>query len=148
MSNLPGRMFRQLPPDNTWTLALPIPGNSPVPLLDTAEDTGKFVKGILLNREKSLGKRIYGATDYYTLNEIVAQFKELYPEAGKDAKVAELPPKVFTDILVSTGQTEEGAHELLQNMQLMGGVGYYGGADLKESHEVTRKVPNTCSLYY
>jgi len=137
MSNLPGGMLRQLPPDNAWTLALPTHGNSPVPLFDAAEDTGKFVKGILLNREKSLGKRIYAATDYYTLNEIVAQFKELYPKAGQDARVVELPPKVFTDILTNSGQSEEGAHELLQNIQLLGGVGYYGGADLKESHEVT-----------
>jgi len=136
MSNLPGGMFRPLPPNNAWTLGLPIAGDSPVPLLDTAEDTGKFVKGILLNREKSLGKRFYGATGYYTLNEIVAQFKELYPEAGKDARAVELPPNVFTDILSQAGQSAEAAHELLQNMQLMGGVGYYGGADVKEGHEV------------
>jgi len=136
MKNLPGGMFRQLPPNNDWTLGLPIPGTAPVPLLDAAEDTGKFVKGILLHREKTLGKRIYGATDYYTLDQIVAQFKELYPEAGNSAKVVELPQNVFKGILAQAGQSEEGATELTENMLLMNDFGYYGGADLKESHEV------------
>lgn len=136
MKNLPGGMFRQLPPNNEWTLGLPIPATSPVPLLDTADDTGKFVKGILLNREKTLGKRIYGATDYYTLTEIVDQFKELYPEAGKTAKTVELPHQVFKGILKAGGNSDQGAEELLQNMRLLNEFGYYGGADLKESQEV------------
>jgi hypothetical protein len=58
MSNLPGGALRQSPEDNAWTLALPLPGAAPMPLFDTANDAGKFVKGILLNREKVLGKRI------------------------------------------------------------------------------------------
>jgi len=136
MSNLPGGMFRQAPPANTWTLGLPIPTNSPVPLLDTEDDTGKFVKGILLNREKSLGKRIYGATDYLTLDEIVKEFKELYPEAGKDAKAVEVPHSVFKSILGKGGMPDEGQEELLQNMRLMSEFGYYGGASLDESHSV------------
>jgi uncharacterized protein YbjT (DUF2867 family) len=136
MSNLPGGMFRQAPPNNDWTLALPIPGNTPVPLLDTADDTGKFVKGILNNREKTLGKQIYGATNYYTLEEMVKEFKELYPEAGKTAKTVELPHQVFKDILGKTGMPEESAEELLQNMRLMNEFGYYFGASLDESHSV------------
>lgn len=137
MSNLPGGMFRQTPPLNDWTLALPIPGTTPIPLIDTANDTGKFVKGILLNREKTLGKRIYAATDYYTVDQIVQQFKEQYPESGKNAKVVELPHAVFKDFMVKSGQSENVAEEMLQNMRLMDEFGYYGGADLKESHSVS-----------
>jgi hypothetical protein len=136
MSNLPGGMFRQLPPNNDWTLGLPIPTSSPVPLLDTADDTGKFVKGMLLNREKVLGKRIYGATDYYTLDEIVKEFRELYPEAGKNAKAVQLPHEVFKGALAQSGMPEENQEELLQNMRLMNEFGYYGGAKLNESHSV------------
>jgi len=136
MSNLPGKMLRQLPPNNDWTLGLPIPTSSPVPLLDTAEDTGKGVKGILLNREEALGKRIYGATDYYTVAEIVKQFQEQYPDAGKTAKAVELPHQVFKGILAKAGTPEESAEELLQNMRLMNEFGYYGGADLTESHSI------------
>lgn len=146
MSNLPGGMLRQAPPNNDWTLALPIPGTSPVPLLNTAGDTGKFVKGILLNREKTLGKRIYGATDYYTLEEMVKQFKELYPEAGKTAKTLELPHQVFKDILGKSGMPEEGREELLQNMRLLNEFGYYGGAKLDESHSVRYPVLYICGM--
>lgn len=141
MSNLPGGMFRQLPPNNAWTLGLPIPTSTPIPLLDTKDDTGKFVKGILLNREKALGKRIYGATNYYTVAEIVKEFQEQYPESGKDAQAVELPQQVFKGILMGAGTPEESAEELLQNMRLMNEFGYYGGADLKESHEVS--LPTT-----
>ncbi|KAE9368418.1 NmrA-domain-containing protein [Stipitochalara longipes BDJ] len=136
MSNLPGGMFRQAPPNNDWTLALPIPSSTPIPLLDTADDTGKFVKGILNNREKTLGQRIYGATNYYTIDEIVKEFKEQYPEAGKTAKSAELPHEVFKGIMMKTGAPETSAEELLQNMRLMNEFGYYFGASLDESHSI------------
>jgi len=136
MSNLPGGMFRQVPPNNVWTLALPIPTNTPVPLLDTVDDTGKFVKGILLNREKTLGKRIYGATDYYTVDQIAKEFKEVFPEAGKETKAVELPHEVFKGNLAKAGLPEESQEELLQNMRLMSEFGYYGGAKLDESHEI------------
>jgi uncharacterized protein YbjT (DUF2867 family) len=138
MKNLPGGMLRQVPPHNTWTLGLPIPTNTPIPLFDAAEDTGKFVKGILLNREKTLGQRIYGATDYYTVDQIVKEFKEVYPEAGKNAAAVELPEAVFKGILVQVGQPEEAAEELTQNMRLMNEFGYYGGADLNESQKVSK----------
>ncbi len=141
MSNLPGGNFRQLPPNNDWTLALPIPSSAPIPLLNTAEDVGKFVKGILLNREKVLGKRIYGATDYYTIDEIVKEFKEQFPEAGKAAKAIELPHQAFKDILGSAGMPPDIQEELLQNMRLLSEFGYYGGASLDESHSVSSVNP-------
>lgn len=136
MANIPGGMMRQLPPNNEWTLALPIPTTTPMPLLDTADDVGKFVKGILLNREKALGKRIYGATDYYTVAQVVKEFQEVFPEAGKTAKAVELPHQVFKSILGGAGTPEEAQEELLQNMRLMNEFGYYGGAKLDESHSI------------
>ncbi|KAG9247810.1 hypothetical protein BJ878DRAFT_532367 [Calycina marina] len=107
MSILPGIMFRQLPPNNDRTLALPIPADSPMSCLATVEDTGKYVKGILLNCEQTFGKITYGAMDYYTLNDITA--KTLQPPA-------------------------QAVHELTQNMLLMGNVSYCGGADVKDDH--------------
>jgi len=40
-------------------------------MISAGEDTGKFVKGILLNREKVLGKQIRAAENAYTLDENV-----------------------------------------------------------------------------
>ncbi|OWP04720.1 hypothetical protein B2J93_4002 [Marssonina coronariae] len=103
MSNVPGSNFRQAPPNNDWAFALPVPSSSPIPLLSTADDVGKFVMGILLNREKVLGKQIYGATDYQTPDQIAQPFKEQFPEAGKTAKSVELLHQVFKEILGSKG---------------------------------------------
>lgn len=136
MSNLPGGQFRPDGSSNQWTLALPIPTTSQIPLLDTAADTGKFVKGILLNREKVLGKRIPGATDYYTVQQIVDEFKELFPEAGRGAIASYVPETVWIGERVNRGVAPESAEELSQNMRLMGEFGYYGGMDLKEAHSV------------
>ena len=137
MSNLPGKMLRPNPQTNAYAVALPIPTNSPIPLLDTEADTGKFVKGMLLNPQKTLGKRIYGATDYYTPEQIIDEFKAFKPEASKDAKAMELPHAVFKGILGKTGAPEPIQEEMLQNMLLMSTYGYFGGDSLAESQAVS-----------
>ena len=130
-------MLRPHPETHEWTLALPIPVDSPtIPLIDTEEDTGKFVKGILLNREKTLGKQIYGAHTYYSMEQIVEEFKAVKPEAGKGAKAVEIPPEVFKGFMAQGGMPEVVQEEMLQNMQLLPMCGYYGGASLDESHSV------------
>jgi uncharacterized protein YbjT (DUF2867 family) len=136
MSNLPGQSLLQMPGDTKWKLAMPIPASSPVPLIAAAEDTGKFVKGILLNREKVLGKRIYGATNYYTLEKILEEFKEQYPIASEGAEHVELPHEVYKGILGSMGMNADIQEELLQNMRLLNEFGYYGGDSLDESHSI------------
>ncbi len=138
MSNIPGGMMRQ-DPSGKWTFALPIPGDtSAIPLVDIAEDTGKFVKAILMNRDSTLGKNIYGAVDYYSPDRMVEEFKKVYPEAGATASFAQLPPDVFKGILGKSGMPEQAQEELLENMLLLGkDFGYYGGASLTESHKVS-----------
>ena len=108
-----------------------------MPLIDTEADTGKFVKGILLNREKVLGEQILGATDYYTPVQIIETFKALKPTHSKDAAAVEIPGDVFKGILGKTGAPPAIQEEMLQNMQLMPQFGYYGGASLAESHSVS-----------
>lgn len=129
MSNIPGMSLRQMP-DGKWGFALPIPDDSPVPLFDAENDTGKFVKAMFLNEQKVLGKRVYGATAYYTPAQIVQEFKELFPSVGKDAGYSVLPGDVFKGIMASTGAPEVIQEEMLQNLRLMPEFGYYGGDSL------------------
>ena len=136
MSNLPGMSLRDMG-DGNWALAMPMPDNSPIPLFDAEDDTGKFVKGMFLNEEKVLGKRIYGATAYYTPAEIVDQFKELFPNTGKKTVFPQLPGDVFKSIMASTGAPEPIQEELLQNMRLLPEFGYYGGDTLDSSLAVS-----------
>ena len=141
MSNLPGGAFRQAPPDNYWTLALPAPADTPVPFFDAAGDTGKFVKGILTHRDQLLGKRVYAATDYYTFEDAVNTFKELKPEAGKNAQFKQLTKEEYKGMLAQAGLPEKAQEELYENMAFMHDYGYYGKASLAESHAVSLTRP-------
>jgi hypothetical protein len=146
MYNLTGGMFRPQA-DGTYAFCLPIPSSTPVPLFASELDTGKYVKGILLNREKVLGKRIYAATKYYTCDEIVGLFKSMFPEAGKTAKYIELSHEAFKGGIVQMGLGERAAEDLLQNMRLMNEFGYYGGDSLDESKEVLGEPMTTWEEY-
>ena len=142
MSNFPGGMFRQLPPSNDWTVALPMPAGTPIPFLDAGDDTGKFVKGILTHRDKVLGKRVLAATDYYTPSDAVSIFKELFPKVGESAKFLQVSKDDYKSALGQTGMPEKGQQELYENMAFMNDYGYFGKATLAESHEVN---PTTSS---
>lgn len=137
MSFIPGQAFRP-GPDGNWTLALPVPGTATPPLIDTAEDLGKFVKGILVNREKTLGKRVLAAWDYHSFDKMVEDFKELYPEAGKNAHYAQLPHDMWKGFLIGAGQSETVAQEMLENFRLIDEFGYYGKESLEFSHSVSQ----------
>ena len=136
MSNFLGQFLRQDPETKEYALPLPIPTTAPIPMLDQKADAGKFIKAILLNREKTLGKRILGAADYYTVEQIVEEFKALKPEASKGAKAVEVRVDDFRAGMISGGAPEVLADEMTENMLLMDQFGYYGGADLGESHSV------------
>lgn len=141
MSNIPGQSLNNM--QGAYNFALPIPTDSPIPLFDVSEDTGKFVKAILLNREKVLGARIYGATDYYTPKQIISTFQEVKPEDGSGGNAIQVPEDKFKAILASKGLPETAQNELLQNMLLMSQFGYYGGADLKESKAILEEPPTS-----
>ncbi|KAK3376519.1 NmrA-like family-domain-containing protein [Lasiosphaeria ovina] len=132
LSNVPDS-FRPSPPNNAWTLSFPVTINATIPIFDTA-DTGKYVKAIVLNRDKLLGKRIYGATEYTSPAQLIEDFKKLFPEAGKTATYYQLPAETFKNYLKSVGMPDFAALELYENFQLFDEFGYYGGASLDETH--------------
>ncbi len=139
MSNyVPSKSFRPSPqPPHAYTLAFPFPPTSPVlPLIDEKADTGKFIRSILKNRDQVLGKRIYGAVDYYSTARMAKEFEELKPVDGKGAQAIELPAQVFQGIMESTGMPKFAAEEITENMTMLTDCGYYGGASLEESHGI------------
>lgn len=135
MSNIPGGMLRPLPPNNNYTLALPMPETAPIPLFDP-RDTGKWIKAIVLRRGQLLGKRVLGATAYVTPAEIVAEFREVYPEAGKTAGFFSMPHEQFVAAMTGNGMPDFAAVEMLENMRLMNEGGYFGGQKLDESQAI------------
>lgn len=105
--------------DGKWTFNAAFSEKTPIPLFDTAKDTGLFVKAIILNREKTLGKEVCGATDYYTASRMIEEFKKAKPEAGKSLTFSQIPTDAFKQKLASQGMPELIQDELLENMLFM-----------------------------
>lgn len=85
-ANLPGGMIRQLPANDDWTLELPMPEDAPFPVFDVAEHSDKWANAIMLQRERLLCRQVYAATANLTPLEIIAGFKQAFPQAGATAR--------------------------------------------------------------
>lgn len=88
-------------------------------MLDAQHDTGLFVRSILLNREKTLGREILGATDYYTPLEIIEELRKAKPEAGKSLTFKKLSVEEYRQLLASKGWPPVVQEEFIENMLLL-----------------------------
>ncbi|KAL2755048.1 hypothetical protein ACRALDRAFT_1077177 [Sodiomyces alcalophilus JCM 7366] len=127
-----------------WTLRLPFAGNTPLPLIDTVADTGKFIKGMVLHRDAVLGKQILGLTAYVTPDEIMASLRKLFPEAGANAAFQEVSLEV---IEAAVPGPEHIKVDIVENFQFMANYGYFGGAGLEESHAIVEDKLTTWEEY-
>ncbi|KAJ4267125.1 hypothetical protein NW762_003223 [Fusarium torreyae] len=120
----------------TYSWALPVDGDkAKVPIFDVGSDSGKFVKAAIKHFPSTLNKRIYAASDYYSPNQMLADFNDV---TGKNATFYQAPPDVFKTFLPAPI-----AEEMTENMLLLEDPGYYGGADLKESLDLLDEKPTT-----
>jgi hypothetical protein len=138
-SNLPNQQIIKTP--NGYIVPSPADADSKWPMFDAANDTGKFVKAIFLNKEKTLGKDIYGAEKYYTPIEVAKAFEEAFPVDGKGTQYVPVKGEDFINTMKGNGMPDKIAEEMLENMYLLNKeYGYYAGADLKESLSVSLLV--------
>lgn len=138
MPNIPSGQMR-LDADGAWIFALPVPGTTRIPLFNPA-DTGKFVAAAILQRDKTLGKRILGASEYLSCEEIVGAFRRVFPEAGEKASFKQLGEEDFKGALVGRGMGAGVAQELLENMMMLEAPGYYAGEGLEETLGLVKGV--------
>lgn len=136
MANFPGQTINKNTETGVYTIALPIPPTTTMPLYDHIEDTGKFVKAILMKPKQTLGKQIYGAQDYYSMERLAKEFEQVKPVDGKGAMAIEVPHDVYKGFLSKAGMPPFVQEELLQNFLLNVDPGYYGGASLEESQAI------------
>ncbi|KAG0305079.1 hypothetical protein BGZ99_002215 [Dissophora globulifera] len=112
--------------DGTYSLTSVVSPTTRLPLIDVAEDTGKYIGAILAEPDKYEGKVFSAATRFYTYDEIA---QELSKATGKIVKYHQLPVEVFKSFLPpGSGDTVVGMMQYIQD------VGYYGpqGAELVE----------------
>ncbi|KAF1930547.1 NmrA family transcriptional regulator [Didymella exigua CBS 183.55] len=114
--------------DGSLSFAFPVSKDAKFPLIDIAEDTGKFVNGILKNRDETLNKHILGAENYYTPEQIRSS---LEAATGKKTHFAQITAEQYKGFLPGFI-----AEEMLENHQFIDEPGYYNGAELKESHDI------------
>ncbi len=121
------------PPAYSLVFPEPINSNTKLPLIDASADVGKFVKGILLNPEKSLNRQFNLATKYYTFEEIVNALKG----AGLRVTLQILDKAAYKAGLASQGIPEFFQEDLLQVMQFAEEYGIYGAEDgIEEAQKV------------
>ncbi|KAH7371474.1 NmrA family transcriptional regulator [Cadophora sp. MPI-SDFR-AT-0126] len=121
--------------DGSYTLAYPVSQDTKFPLFDATADTGKFVKAIIRNREKLLGKYVLGATAYYTPEQIVADFSAV---TGKIANFVKLTAEQYTTVLPPML-----AKALLESHLFIESPGYFKGESLAQSLAILEEKPVT-----
>jgi hypothetical protein len=97
------------------------------------QSAGKFVKAAIKHFPTTAGRRILAACDYYTPSRLVAEFAEV---SGHKAQAVQIPAETFKSFLPAPV-----AQELLENILLLGDVGYYGGEDLGPSLALLDEKP-------
>ncbi|PYI31844.1 NAD(P)-binding protein [Aspergillus indologenus CBS 114.80] len=117
-----------------FSLPLPEPANinTVLPVVDAAADVGKFVKGILLRPEETIGKRLDIAEGYYTAKEIVETLNKL----GRSVVFQTLPKETFKAALASRGLPEFFQEDLCQVLQYIEEYGYFHNGTVEKAREV------------
>ncbi|RBQ68021.1 hypothetical protein VDGD_21619 [Verticillium dahliae] len=118
-----------------------MPETAPLPLFDV-RNTGLWVKAIVRKRDQLLGKRVLGATKYTTPAELVSEFTQAFPEAGKAASFFSMPHEMFLQVVQDVmGLPDWAAESILEMMRLVNEGGYFGFESLEDSLAVLEDEP-------
>lgn len=102
--------------------------------------SGKFMLPVLkLPTSEVNGKRFLAATAYYTPADVVSTFEKA---TGKKARFVQLSPEAFKKFCPPAA-----AEELLENMQLLDGPGYYNGESLEPTLKLLESEPTSLEAY-
>ncbi|KAJ2979325.1 hypothetical protein NQ176_g3327 [Zarea fungicola] len=111
------------------------------------ENTDIWVKAIVNKRAQLLGKRVLGA-QYLNPEQIIADFKRVYPATGKTVTFNRLPHEAFLKVMKGRGMRDVAAGEALENMRLMKEGGYSGFEPLDESISLLKDKPTMWAVFF
>ena len=148
---IPGGFFNYLsyflkptsPDAKSYKFCAPFPITTKLPIFCVNEDTGKYVKAILLNREKVLGKQVYIAENHYSLIDIVKALKEV---GGLDVVAEEIDDATYRKNLAAAGAPDFFIEDMSDNMKFMQTYGYFSEKQAEEGREVSRSTLESVSL--
>ncbi|KAE8449621.1 hypothetical protein EG329_007951 [Mollisiaceae sp. DMI_Dod_QoI] len=121
------------PGSKSYTLKVPMSTNNKYPLISVPNDVGKYVKSILLNREKLLGKQILAGERDYTFQETADILKNV---GGLDVIAEQVGEKEYRGILAANGFPEFLQDDMVSNMDYIENYGFFGGEDVKKDHDI------------
>ncbi len=104
--------------DGTYAIAHFVKPETQLPLIDTVDDTGKYVGTILAEPEKYEGKVFFASTRLYSYSEIVETMSKA---SGKTVTYKQLPLEVWKSFLPA-----ESAEYLVDMFLWIQDYGYYG----------------------
>ena len=104
--------------DGTYAIANFVTPETQLPLIDTVDDTGKYVGAILAEPDKYEGKVLSAATKLYSYGEIVKKMSEA---SGKTVNYKQLPLNVWKGFLPA-----ETADYMVDMFLWIQDYGYYG----------------------
>ena len=148
---IPGGFFNYLlyflkptsPDAKSYKFCAPFPVTTKLPIFCVNEDTGKYVKAILLNREKVLGKQVYIAENHYSFIDIVKALKEV---GGLDVVAEEIDDATYRKNLAAAGALDLFIEDMSDNMKFMQTYGYFSEKQAEEGREVSRSTLESVSL--
>ncbi|KAH8801727.1 hypothetical protein F5884DRAFT_847621 [Xylogone sp. PMI_703] len=120
---------------HSYKLALPIPKNTKWPMISAELDIGKYVRAILLNRDKVLGKQICAAERDYTLEEIVQSMRD---KGGLDVTYEQIMEEQFRKGLEAKGYPDFFRDDLTKAMKYSADYGFLRGVGvgLEVGHQI------------
>lgn len=121
-----------------FKLALPLPIDKPViPLIDAQRDFGKFVRAAILHRNELLGRSLFAAQAYYSMNQIARGIDNVKTSDEQICQVIELSDDEYLQLETGSGSVSEDRQEQrLQMFQYIRDYGYYGDGSIIQSHKV------------
>ncbi|KAG9000529.1 hypothetical protein FRB94_005379 [Tulasnella sp. JGI-2019a] len=124
--------------DGSFVFAMPVPGTSVAPLLDTASDYGlKSIEGSQL-------RDIYAHGEVISYENIVAQFAAV---TGKKITYKEVSKDEYINFLVAAGKPQRIALELYEMFAYIYEIGYFGVKDIDGSRAGLEQDLHTWAEY-
>lgn len=123
------------PGSKSYKFSVPFPTNIKLPMISVNEDTGKYAKAILLNREKVLGKQVLVGEKDYSPDDIVRIMRDV---GGLDVVSEEITHGEYRKSLAMRGVPDFFIDDMSDNMRYIQTYGFFNGKSLDGGHEVSR----------